>query len=124
MSGHVLPAKFYVAIFLALMVLTAITVAVAFLDLGAMNTVVALVIAVTKMLLVVLFFMHVRYSSPLTRVVVIAGFFWLMLLLFFTLADFKTRSWTPDPPSWLTSRAEIDRCPDEISLDEVKGIAI
>ena len=107
MSGHVVPVKSYVAIFLALMALTALTVGVSFIDLGAINTVVALVIAVTKMLLVVLFFMHVRYSAQLTRVVVIAGFFWLLLLLFFTLADFKTRNWTPDPPSWLTSGAAV-----------------
>ena len=109
MSGHVVPVKNYVAIFLALMALTAITVGVAFLDLGAMNTVVALVIAVTKMLLVVLFFMHVRYSSQLTKVVIIAGFFWLLLLLFFTLADIKTRNWTPDPPSWLTGQVLLQR---------------
>lgn len=114
MSGHVLPAKFYVAIFLALMVLTATTVGVAFLDLGAMNTVVALVIAVTKMLLVVLFFMHVRYSSQLTKVVVIAGFFWLLLLLFFTLADSKTRSWTPDPPSWLKGQTIVQRTGESV----------
>ena len=105
MSAHVVSIKIYVAIFLALMVLTATTVGVAFIDLGALNTVAALVIAVTKMLLVILFFMHVRYSSRLTKVVVLAGFFWLMLLLFFTLSDFRTRGWTPDPPSWLTSGA-------------------
>jgi len=105
MSSHVVSIKLYVAIFLALMVLTATTVAVAFVDLGAYNTVVALVIAVTKMLLVILFFMHVRHSSSLTKVVVLAGFFWLILLLFFTLSDFRTRGWTPDPPSWLSSRA-------------------
>ena len=114
MSGHVVPAKSYVAIFLALMVLTAITVGVAFLDLGAMNTVVALVIAVTKALLVVLFFMHVRYSSSLTKVVVVAGFFWLLLLFFFTLADIKTRNWTPDPPSWLKGQAIVLRTGERV----------
>ena len=107
MSGHVVPVKSYVAVFLALMALTATTVGVAFIDLGALNTVVALVIAVAKMLLVVLFFMHVRHSSQLTKVVIIAAFFWLLLLLFLTLADCKTRNWTPDPPSWLSSRATV-----------------
>ena len=68
------------------MVLTAVTVGAAFIDLGPFNTLVALVIACTKMMLVVLFFMHVRYSSRLTWAVVGAGFFWLaMLLLLLTL---------------------------------------
>jgi cytochrome c oxidase subunit IV len=109
MSGHVVSTKFYVGIFLALMALTATTVGVAFADLGAFNTVVALVIAVTKMLLVILFFMHVRYSSHLTKLVILAGFFWLMILLFLTLSDFRTRDWTPDPASWLTSRTTRSR---------------
>ena len=73
------------------MVLTAVTVGVSFIDLGPFNTVVAVVIAVTKMLLVILYFMHVRYSSRLTWAVVGGGFFWLAILLFLTLADYLTR---------------------------------
>jgi cytochrome c oxidase subunit 4 len=100
MSGHVVPVRLYVTIFLVLLVLTGVTTGVAFKDLGAYNTVVALVIAVTKMLLVVLFFMHVRYGSNLTKVVVLAGFFWLAILLTFTLSDYFTRQWTPTPTGW------------------------
>jgi cytochrome c oxidase subunit 4 len=100
MSSHVVPVKIYVAIFIALLCLTALTTGVAFIDLGAMNTVVALVIAVTKMLLVIFFFMHVKYSPRLTKLVLLAAFFWLALLLTFTLSDVFTRRWTPSPTDW------------------------
>jgi cytochrome c oxidase subunit 4 len=93
MSTHVVPLRIYVAIFVALLVLTGVTVAVAYLDLGAMNTIVALTIAVVKGLLVVLYFMHVRYSSRLTWVFVAAGFFWFLILVAFTFADYDTRGW-------------------------------
>ena len=72
----------------ALMVLTAITVAVAYVDLGVMNTVVAMGIAVTKATLVILFFMHVRWSDRLTGVVVASSFVWLIIMLTFTLSDY------------------------------------
>lgn len=92
MSEHIVSTKFYVLIWAALMCLTVITASVAFLDLGPLNTVVALVIATLKALLVVLFFMHVKYASEkLTRMVIISALFWLMLLLFLSLADYTTR---------------------------------
>jgi cytochrome c oxidase subunit 4 len=97
MSGHVASVKTYVGIFMALLCLTGLTVGVAYVDLGAMNTVIALVIAATKMLLVMLFFMHLKYSSRLTKLAVLAAFFWLGLLLTFTLSDVFTRRWTPTP---------------------------
>lgn len=100
MSGHVVSVRLYVTIFLALLCLTALTVGVAYINLGYMNTVAALAIALIKMLLVVLFFMHVRYSSNLTKLVVASGFFWLAILLFFTLSDYYTRNWTPPPSGW------------------------
>jgi cytochrome c oxidase subunit 4 len=100
MSSHVVPVKVYIVIFVALLCLTAITTAVAFVDLGSMNTVVALVIAVAKMLLVILFFMHVKYSPRLTKLAILAAFFWLALLLTFTLSDVLTRRWTPSPTDW------------------------
>jgi cytochrome c oxidase subunit 4 len=100
MSSHVVSVKVYIAIFVALLCLTAITTGVAFVDLGRMNTVVALVIAVTKMLLVILFFMHVKYSPHLTKLAILAAFFWLALLLTFTLSDVLTRHWTPSPADW------------------------
>jgi cytochrome c oxidase subunit 4 len=95
-ATHLVPIRVYVTIFAILMILTAITVSVSFLDLGPFNTVVAIVIAVTKMMLVILYFMHVRYSNRLTWAVVAGGFFWLALLLFMTLADYVTRG-----PGWL-----------------------
>lgn len=91
MSEHIVSKGVYFAVFAALMVFTAITVAVAFVDLGYFNNVVALGIAVTKATLVVLFFMHVRYSSKLTKLVIISGLFWLAILLIFTSSDYLTR---------------------------------
>jgi cytochrome c oxidase subunit IV len=94
MSSHVVPKSLYYTIFLALMVGTGLTVWAAFVDLGAtLNTVVALAIACTKATLVVLFFMHVKYSPKLTWLVVIASVFWLLLLLLITMGDYATRSW-------------------------------
>jgi cytochrome c oxidase subunit 4 len=93
MSAHIVPKRTYYLIFLVLMVCTALTVWVAFLDLGVMNSVAALAIAVFKATLVVLFFMHVKYSPRLTWLVVIGGLFWLGLLLMMTMGDYLTRSW-------------------------------
>ena len=70
---------------------------VAFVDLGAFNVVVALFIAVVKMMLVALFFMHLRHSTVLTKVVVGGGLLWLGILLFLSLSDFVTRGWLPVP---------------------------
>jgi cytochrome c oxidase subunit IV len=100
MSSHVVPLKVYFVVFGALMALTLLTVVVAFVDLGPLNTVIALTIAVVKGLLVILFFMHVLYGSPLTRVFAFAGFFWLLILLVFTFSDFLSRGWMPIPPGW------------------------
>ncbi len=101
MSEHIVPVRIYIMVFLALMVFTAITVFVAYFDLakywGPLNAVVALTIAVIKATLVVLFFMHVKYSSKLTQVIVIAGVFWLVILLAFTMSDYLTRSGWPQP---------------------------
>ena len=90
---HVVPLKTYFIVFASLMVFTAITVAVAFFDLGPLNNVVMLGIAVFKATLVVLFFMHVKYSSHLTWVVVLGSVFWLGILLVLTMGDYLTRSW-------------------------------
>ena len=93
MSEHVVSRKIYFIIFGALLVLTAATVWVANFDLGPWNAIVAISIAVLKATLVVLYFMHVRYSSKLTWVFVAAGFFWLAILMVFTFSDFATRNW-------------------------------
>ena len=91
MSGHVAPKSMYYLVFLALMVGTALTVGAAFIDMGALNNVVMLGIALTKALLVILFFMHVRWSTRLTWVVVASGFFWLLILFGLTMQDYLTR---------------------------------
>jgi cytochrome c oxidase subunit 4 len=83
----------YYLVFGALMVGTALTVGAAFLDLGVLNNVVMLGIAITKATLVVLYFMHVRWSTRLTWVVVASGFFWLLLLFGLTMQDYLTRGW-------------------------------
>jgi cytochrome c oxidase subunit 4 len=94
MSEHVLPGKLYYTIWAALLVLTVVTAAVSFVDLGPLNTIVALVIATFKAVLVVLFFMHVKYTSEkMTKVVVVAAIFWLLILLTLSLADYGTRLW-------------------------------
>jgi cytochrome c oxidase subunit IV len=94
---HVTPLSVYFGIFGALMVLTIITVAVAWVNLGSLNILVALGVAVIKASLVVLYFMHVKYSSKLTWMVVGAGVFWLFILLSITMADYLTRGWMPSP---------------------------
>jgi cytochrome c oxidase subunit 4 len=97
MSFHISPVRNYVGVFLALMVLTAITVYVAFLDLGPLNIFVALGIAVIKASLVILFFMHARYSSRLTKLVIVSAFLWLIILFAFTMTDFMSRGWMGVP---------------------------
>jgi cytochrome c oxidase subunit IV len=97
MSGHVSPKSTYYAIFGALMVLTIITVAVAFMPLGRANFPVAIAIAITKATLVVLFFMHVKYSSRLTKMVVGMAFFFLGILLLLTMTDYLSRGWFASP---------------------------
>jgi len=95
MSEHILPIRLYVTIWAALLGLTVVTAAVAFVNLGPFNTVVALVIASVKALLVVLFFMHVKYTSEkMTKVVFVAAIFWLLILLTLSLADYATRLWS------------------------------
>jgi cytochrome c oxidase subunit 4 len=93
MSEHIVPRSTYYMIFAALMVGTAATVGAAFVDLGPMNDVVALSIAVAKATLVVLFFMHVKYSTRLTWAVVAGSVLWLGILIALTLGDYLTRPW-------------------------------
>ena len=118
MSAHISSIKLYFSIFLALMLGTALTVAAAYVDMGALNNVVAMGIAIAKATLVVLFFMHVRYSSRLTSMIVVSAVLFLLILfprlalcemagqfpidkvsinattLLFTYADASTEQWT------------------------------
>lgn len=93
MSGHVAPLKLYYGIFGILMVGTVLTVVVAFYDLGPLNNLVMLTIACVKAMFVVLYFMHVRWSSRLTWVVAASGFFWLLIMFSFTMMDYLSRGW-------------------------------
>ena len=93
MAEHIVSRTIYLAIFSALIALTFVTVWVAKTDLGGFNVVVALAIAVTKAVLVILYFMHIKYSKRLTQLVVVAGFLWLLLLFGLTLSDYLTRGW-------------------------------
>ena len=95
MAEHILPKRTYYTIFAILMFCTYLTWQVAYFDLGSFNTIAALAIAVFKATLVVLFFMHVRYSSRLTWAVVAGGLFWLGILLALTMSDYLTRGWIP-----------------------------
>jgi cytochrome c oxidase subunit 4 len=94
MSEHIVPVRVYIGIFLALMAGTTLTVIAAFHDFPwQFNTVIALTIAVIKATLVVLYFMHVRYSSRLIWVIVASALFWLAILFALTFSDYWTRGW-------------------------------
>lgn len=94
MTGHIVPRRTYYAVFGALLVLLVLTVAVAKIDLGPLNPVVAMTVAVAKAVLIVLYFMHVRYESSLTRLFAAAGFLWLAILLSLTMSDYLSRGWS------------------------------
>lgn len=100
MSEHIVPRKTLVLIFAILLVLTATTVAVAMVDLGVFSTVVALGIAALKASLVVLFFMEMKYSNPVSKLFVVGGLFWLAILLVLTFNDYISRNWLPPPLGW------------------------
>lgn len=89
----VVSPKVYGAVFGTLLCFTALTVFASYLELGVFNAVVALAIAVIKSLLVILFFMHIRYSSKLTKLTVAAGFFTFIVLVAMTLTDYMSRAW-------------------------------
>jgi cytochrome c oxidase subunit 4 len=92
-THYIVPKSTYYLIFLALMAGTALTWWVATIDLGPMNNVIMLTIAVTKATLVVLFFMHVKYSNHLTWAVIVGAVFWLLIMLALTMNDYLTRAW-------------------------------
>jgi len=96
-AAHVVPLRTYVLILTILMALTATTIWVAFQDYGPLNNVIALTIAVTKMTLVILFFMHVRYATRLTWLVVVAGVVWLIFLIGILMSDYFSRGWLGVP---------------------------
>jgi cytochrome c oxidase subunit 4 len=95
MSEHISSVKLYVGIWLSLLFFTGLTVFAATVDLGAFNPIVALAIATTKAVLVVLFFMHVKYAhEKLTKLVIVAAIFFFLILIALSMADYTTRLWT------------------------------
>ena len=103
MSEHIAPRKLYFFVCIALLILTVVTWRIAYIDLGAWNTVVALMIAVCKASLVATFFMHLRWSAPMMRLVLFAALFWLAILITLTLGDVLTRSVVSRPRPWQAS---------------------
>jgi cytochrome c oxidase subunit 4 len=99
MSGHVSPVSLYITIFGALMALTVVTVFAAFVDLGQFNFMVAMIIAAFKATLVIWYFMHVKYSSGLTKLTVATGLFFLAVLLSLMLVDYASKAFTPMLPA-------------------------
>ncbi|HLJ50717.1 MAG TPA: cytochrome C oxidase subunit IV family protein [Bryobacteraceae bacterium] len=90
----------YVIIWATLIAMTFLTWSVSYIDMGPFNILVALVIATFKMSLVIYFFMHVKFDDKLTRLFVVAGFVWLMILIVLTLSDYFTRDWKPAQSLW------------------------
>lgn len=97
MSEHIVSPKIYAAIFAALLLFTGITVWAAFKNFGKLNIVIALAIATVKAALVVLYFMHARYSPKRTQLVIVCSIFWLAIMLALTLTDYDTRSHEMQP---------------------------
>jgi cytochrome c oxidase subunit 4 len=95
MTHRVVPIRVYVTVFLVLIALTFTTVAVSKIELGELNVIVALTIAVIKASLVVWFFMHLNQSTSMTKLFAGAGLFWLGILLAFVFADYVSRGWLP-----------------------------
>jgi cytochrome c oxidase subunit IV len=93
MSEYIVPTRTYYGIFVVLIACTLLTWRIAYFDLGPLNTIVALAIAVFKAGLVVLFFMHVKYGTRLTWAVVLSGLFWFGIMITLTMGDYLTRAW-------------------------------
>lgn len=96
-AQHIVPKRIYFAVFFVLIVLTWVTTYISTVDLHRWNIFVALAIAIVKASIVALFFMHVWYSTRLTKMIVMCAIFWLILLLFITMTDIWTRSWMGVP---------------------------
>ena len=103
MSEHIAPLKLYFFVFFSLLTLTLVTWRVAYIDLGRWNTVVALLIAICKASLVGAFFMHLRWSSSIIRMVVFAAVFWLAIMVTLTTGDFFSRNHVSHVQPWQTS---------------------
>jgi cytochrome c oxidase subunit 4 len=92
-SHHVVSPRIYVVIFLLLLLFTGLTVGASYVEMGIFNPIAAILIACIKAVIVVLFFMHVKYSSKLTKLTVFCGIFTFLALIGMTLADYISRAW-------------------------------
>ncbi|MDE1178673.1 MAG: cytochrome C oxidase subunit IV family protein [Edaphobacter sp.] len=90
---HIIGPGTYILVYVSLLILTGLTVAAAFVDLGILNPVLAVGIACVKGTVVILFFMHVFYQSKLIKLTVTAGFFTFLVLITMTLSDYMSRAW-------------------------------
>ncbi len=97
MAGHIESVRNYVLVLIALLILTVLTVYAAFIDMGVMNEVVGLGIATTKAILVMMFFMHLRHSVRLVKIVAASGVFWLAVLILLAMSDYATRGFLGVP---------------------------
>ena len=100
MSEHIVAKKTYVFVWMSLLILLGLTVAVSYIRLGWLNAVAAVGIAVTKAVVIIMFFMHVRYNRHLVWIFVCAGFFWLSILFALSFGDYLTRIYMPRPTVW------------------------
>ena len=100
MSEHIVPVRVYLRVWALLLVLLGATIGLAYVPLGHLNIVTALGIAFAKAILIVLFFMHVKYKARIVWVYVTAGFFWLSIMFALSLGDYLTRNWLPPPAPW------------------------
>lgn len=104
-THHIVPVRVYLAIILILMALTIVTVWAAFMDFGFLNTVIAVAIAVVKALLVVMFFMHLKYSARILWLYAGAGAVFFIIMIAFLLSDYRSRDWLTRPQAWETPPA-------------------
>ena len=111
--AHISPVSTYLTVFGTLMVLTTITVAAAFTNLGSMNFPIAIAIAITKATVVVLFFMHVKYSSKLTKFVVASSLFFLACLFGLTFTDYLSRGWFTSPRGTTMAGTQVTVGPEQ-----------
>jgi len=98
--SHIPKVGTLVAVWAALVVLTGVTSAVSYIEMGEFNIIVALLIAVTKASLVVWIFMGVRFTTSLTKLFVVAGLVWLSILILLTYSDYSSRNWTYQAQPW------------------------
>lgn len=101
MEETIVPKRTYFTVWAALLLLLAVTVGVSYVHLGWLNIVAAVSIAVTKALVIAMYFMHLRYSARIMWIFAGVGFFWLLILFSLSLGDYMTRSWLPAPSVWL-----------------------